>query len=93
MHIDDKTIKQLEAYGKIKLTEAQRELAKKDLQEILAMTNTLSELNRDESVQTAYEHKNIMREDIKENSCCRDLMLKNAPSVKDGFFSVPKTVE
>ena len=34
-----------------------------------------------------------LREDLPKESLSRDLLLRGAPDVKDGFFRVPRTVE
>lgn len=93
MLIDEKNIKQLEIYSKIELTDRERALAKTDLEEILTFMKTLSEIKTDNETQTVSEQKNIMREDEEKFSPNRDLILQNAPDVKDGCFKVPKTVE
>jgi len=37
--------------------------------------------------------ENVFREDVVENGDEREQLLKNAPSIKNGMFKVPRTVE
>lgn len=67
----------------------------KDLNSILTYFEKLNELDTEGIPPTAHvvELKNRFRDDEIKPSIDRDLALKNAPSIKDGCFKVPKIIE
>lgn len=95
MIIQDETIEYVAALAKIKLSEEEKEQAKKDLGEILGYMERMNELDTDgvEPMSHAFLVSNVFREDVVTNGNEREEMLQNAPKQKDGCFVVPKTVE
>ncbi|AEA00229.1 MULTISPECIES: Asp-tRNA(Asn)/Glu-tRNA(Gln) amidotransferase subunit GatC [Aerococcus] len=63
--------------------------------EILDMVEKLSEVDTEgvEVMTHGINLKNIMRDDQPEAGTDRDLMLKNAPTKRDGFIVVPASFE
>ncbi len=93
MKIDNSLLIQLESLSKIELSESERELARKDLQSILNFIDTLSELTTDGFEESTSEIVNSVREDAVTAAPDREAIMQNAPSVKEGFFAVPKVIE
>lgn len=95
MKINDELITYLEKLAKVELTNEEREQCSTDLQDIVSYMDVLSELDTQgiEPLSHSFPVTNVMRGDEVKPSLNRDDVLKNAPQVKDGFFSVPKTVE
>lgn len=95
MKINNETVAYLEKLARIELTDEERVECCSDLQDIVSHMDILSELDTQdaEPLSQSFSAKNVMREDEVKPSLDRDTALKNAPRVKDVFFSVPKTVE
>lgn len=95
MQITDQTLEYVSALAKLKLTEEEKERAKKDLGEILGYMDTMNELDTTgiEPMSHTFPIKNVFREDVVKNGDDRENLLANAPQQKDGCFVVPKTVE
>ncbi len=95
MIIDDKLTEYLEELSRLRLTEEEKEKAKKDLSGILSYVDRLNELDTTnvEPMSHPYDFTNNFRADEAKASFDRELILKNAPKKKDGCFLVPKTVE
>lgn len=95
MQITDEIIRYVSALAKLDLEEEEKTRVKKDLGNILGYIETMSELNTEdvEPISHVLPVKNVFREDEVTNTENRDSLLGNAPSKKDGYFQVPKTVE
>lgn len=95
MTITDETIDYVAALAKLKLSDEEKENAKKDLGSIIGYMETMNELNTDniEPMSHVFPIRNVFREDKVTNEPNRDILLSNAPDSKDGCFKVPKTVE
>lgn len=93
--ITDETIEYIGILAKLELSEAEKEQAKKDMEEMLCYIDKLNELDTEgvEPLSHVFPVSNVFREDIVENTDAREQMLWNAPEVKDGSYKVPKTVE
>lgn len=93
--IDDETMEYVEILAKLKLSPAEREQAKTDMQKMLDYVDKLNELDTSkvEPMTHIFEMGNVFREDEVTNGDDRDAMLANAPEVKEGQYKVPKTVE
>lgn len=90
--ISDEMLDHLAMLSRLQIEEGEREGLKADLQEILSYMQVLEgveevPVSRQESAFAA------LREDVAGPSFSRDALLKNAASVKDGAFQVPRTVE
>lgn len=95
MEINDKLVSYVAELAHLKIDDAQRAQAAADLARMIGYVDKLSELDTAgvEPMSHAFPVVNVFREDEVKPSMERDLILKNAPAVKDGCFLVPKTVE
>ena len=95
MEINDKLVSYVAELAHLKLDDDQRAQAAADLARMIGYVDQLSELDTDgvEPMSHAFPVVNVFREDEVKPSMERELILKNAPAVKDGCFLVPKTVE
>lgn len=93
--ITDEIIDYVSILAKLRLSAEDREQAKKDMESMLQYIDMLNELDTDEvePMSHIFPLENVFREDVVENGDERELLLKNAPSVKNGMFKVPRTVE
>ena len=95
MKIDDKLVAYVAELAHLKVDDAQKRQAADDLARMIGYVDKLSELDTDgvEPMSHAFPVTNVFREDEVRESMARELVLANAPAVKDGCFLVPKTVE
>ncbi len=95
MQITDETIDYVGILAKLELSPEEKEQAKKDMTNMLEYVGKLNELDTEgvEPMSHTFSLNNVFREDIVVNKDDRDNMLKNAPEVKDGAYSVPKTFD
>ena len=95
MEINDKLVSYVAELAHLKIDDAQRAQAASDLARMIGYVDKLSELDTDgvEPMSHAFPVVNVFREDEVKPSMERELILENAPAVKDGCFLVPKTVE
>lgn len=95
MEITDKLVSYVAELAHLKLDEAQRETAARDLARMIGYVDKLAELDTEgvEPMSHAFPVKNVFREDEVRESMDRERVLRNAPAQKDGCFLVPKTVE
>lgn len=95
MRINDETIEYVAALAKLELSHEEREKAKVDLESIITYMDILNELDTEsmEPMSHVFPIVNVFREDIVVNEPNREMLLRNAPEQKDGYFKVPKTVE
>ena len=95
MEISDELIEYLQGLGRIRLSEEEKVITKKNLGDILGYIDKLNELDTTgvEAMSHACERTNVYREDEVTNGDMRNEILSNSPHSKDGAFVVPKTVE
>ena len=95
MEITDKLVAYVAELAHLKLDGEQRAQAAADLARMIGYVDKLSELDTEgvEPMSHAFPVTNVFREDEVRDSMDRELVLANAPAVKDGCFLVPKTVE
>ncbi len=93
--IDDNTIEYIAILAKLELSEHEKEQAKSDMSRMLNYIDKLGELDTEgvEAMSHVFSNQNVFREDEVMNENDRENILRNAPSVKDGMFKVPRTVE
>lgn len=95
MDINDELISKLERLAKLKLSEEERSIIKKDLKNILDMIDKIQEV--DTSNVAPLEHINddinVLRDDIAKNEITNDEALKNAPEISDNYIAVPKVID
>ena len=93
--ITDETIEYVGILAKLKLSGAEKEQAKEDMQKMLNYIDKLDELDTTgvEPMSHVFPIHNVFREDVVTNGDDRERLLANAPEEKDGQYQVPKTVE
>ncbi|MBR3308234.1 MAG: Asp-tRNA(Asn)/Glu-tRNA(Gln) amidotransferase subunit GatC [Lachnospiraceae bacterium] len=93
--ISDETIEYVGILSKLKLSDEEKESAKKDLAEMLDYIDMLGELDTEgvEPMSHVHDVSNRFREDEVTNGDCRDMILANAPEERDGAFVVPRTFD
>ena len=87
-------LKKDEILGKLSLSDAEKEAAKKDMEEMLDYIDQLNELDTTgiEPMSHVFPVNNVFREDVVTNGDGSAATLSNAPVQKDGGFKVPKTI-
>lgn len=95
MAIDKDTVKYTADLAKIIVSDEETEDTAKDLNKILNYIGIMDELDTQgvEPMSHVLPLKNIFREDVVMISEDRENILRNAPKQKDGYFTVPKTVD
>lgn len=95
VHIDDEMIDYIGILAKLELSDEEKELAKKDMENMLEYVEVLNELDTEdiEPMINVHSYNNVFREDIVIQEDDRNNMLSNAPSVRDNQYVVPKTVD
>jgi aspartyl-tRNA(Asn)/glutamyl-tRNA(Gln) amidotransferase subunit C len=94
-HISDETIDYVGILAKLELSAAEKESAKKDMEQMLDYIDEMNELDTDgvEPMSHVFDVSNVFREDVVTNGNGHDEVLANAPEVKDGAYKVPRTFE
>ena len=95
MDIDIKQIEKVATLSRIKLSDAEKDIFREQLTDILGYIEKLKELNTDDVTPMAYATsiKNVFREDQQKSSFPRQEILELSPSSANGFFKVPKVLE
>jgi len=94
--IDEKTVKHAARLSRIKLSEKEAGLYRRQLADILGYISKLGEVNTSNTPPTSHpleSLKNVFRKDIVRKSLSVEDALRNAPKRKNGFFSVPKILD
>ena len=93
--ISDETIEYVGILSKLKLDEAEKAQAKKDLEEMLDYIDQLGELDTEGVEPMSHVHPDVnrFREDVVTNGDMREDILANAPEERDGAFVVPRTFD
>ena len=86
MSIDREVVKKIAKLSRLKLTVAETETTAKELSEVLVFVKKLEKIN----TSSVSPMTTVTPMESKDRS---DEILRNAPSVKEGFFSVPKVIE
>jgi len=90
--LDEKQIKKLASLARMEVGEKEVNELQKEMESVLGYVEQISEIVAEESEKVVGEHRNIMRDDDnphKAGEYTKDI-LKEAPSVKEGFFEVKK---
>ncbi len=95
MQITDETIEYVGILAKLELSEEEKEQAKKDMSNMLDYVGKLNELDTEgvEPMSHTFSVHNVFREDVVTNGDDREIMLANAPEMKDGAYKVTKNLE
>ena len=95
MSIDNQTVRKVSKLAKIKINEKEETKLIEELNNILGWVDELKKVNTEqvEPMLSVFNESMIMRKDEVSSETSEELVLKNAPKSKSGFFVVPKVVE
>ena len=95
MSIDNKIVRKVSKLAKIRIKEEEETKLIKELNNILGWVDELKKVNTDqiEPMLSVFNESMIMRKDEVSSETSDELVLKNAPESKSGFFVVPKVIE
>ena len=87
-------LKHVASLAKLELTEAELDQFTTQMDQIIEMANTLSQVKTDEKpTSQVCEETNVFREDQVVKSQTRDELFENVPEAADGFIKVPAIIE
>ena len=95
MSIDNKTVRKVSKLAKIKINEKEETKLIEELNNILGWVDELKKVDTEkiEPMLSVFNESMVMRKDEVSSEISNELVLKNAPESKSGFFVVPKVVE
>ena len=95
MSIDNKTVKKVSKLEKIRINEREESKLIEELNNILGWVDELKKVDTEkiEPMLSVFNESMVMRRDEVFSETSDELVLKNAPESKSGFFVVPKVVE
>ena len=95
MSIDNKTVKKVSKLAKIRINEREESKLIEELNNILGWVDELKKVDTEkiEPMLSVFNESMVMRKDAVFSETSDELVLKNAPESKSGFFVVPKVVE
>jgi len=95
MSIDNKTVKKVSKLAKIRINEREESKLIEELNNILGWVDELKKVDTEkiEPMLSVFNESMVMRKDEVLSETSDELVLKNAPESKSGFFVVPKVVE
>lgn len=81
--------------ARLELSDEEAELMKQELSKIIEYVNEINSAKADAENPTfqTFEKQTLMREDKPRRNSETEEILKNAPSRRDNYFSVPKVIE
>ncbi len=94
MKISKETVEYLGKLSRIELSQDEKDLLSKQLEDILNYFESLNKLNTKDTSPTCHvvALKNVFRKDVCKESLPSDKVLKNAPAKDESYFKVPKIV-
>ena len=95
MSIDNKTVRKVSKLAKIRINEQEEKKLIEELNNILGWVDELKKVDTEktEPMLSVFNESMVMRRDEVFSETSDELVLKNAPESKSGFFVVPKVVE
>ena len=95
MSIDNKTVRKVSKLAKIRINELEEKKLIEELNNILGWVDELKKVDTEkiEPMLSVFNESMVMRRDEVFSETSDELVLKNAPESKSGFFVVPKVVE
>jgi aspartyl-tRNA(Asn)/glutamyl-tRNA(Gln) amidotransferase subunit C len=95
MKITKQEVEHVAALARLELSEQEKELLTSQLSNILTYVEKLNELDTKGVEPTAHvlDIKNVMRDDVPEESLSQERALANAPEKATGHYKVPKIIE
>ena len=93
--ITTKDVEYVAGLAQLRLDADTKQRLVKEMGEILAYMDKLSELDTDDidAMMHVLDISNVYREDVVGESLDQDTALKNAPSTHDGYFVVPRILD
>jgi len=94
MEVNEELINNLAKLARLRFSGTEKELIRKDLQQMIAFVDKLNELDTTgvEPLLHMSDSTNILREDLVQGSISREEGLKNAPDTDGVYFRVPKVI-
>tara|TARA_B100001564_G_scaffold85940_1_gene69743 strand:+ start:325 stop:612 length:288 start_codon:yes stop_codon:yes gene_type:complete len=95
MSIDNQTVRKVSKLAKIKINEKEETKLIEELNNILGWVDELKKVDTKqiEPMLSVFNESMVMRKDEVSSETLDELVLKNAPESKSGFFVVPKVIE
>ena len=95
MSIDNQTVRKVSKLAKIRINEQEEIKLIKELNNILGWVDELKKVDTEkiEPMLSVFNESMVMRKDEVSSETSDELVLKNAPESKSGFFVVPKVIE
>ena len=95
MSIDNKTVRKVSKLAKIRINEQEETKLIMELNNILGWVDELKKVDTEkiEPMLSVFNESMVMRRDEVFSETSDELVLKNAPESKSGFFVVPKVVD
>ena len=95
MSIDNQTVRKVSKLAKIKINEKEENKLIEELNNILGWVDELKKVDTEqiEPMLSVFNESMTMRKDEVSSEISDELVLKNAPESKSGFFVVPKVIE
>ena len=95
MPIDNQTVRKVSKLAKIKINEKEENKLIEELNNILGWVDELKKVDTEqiEPMLSVFNESMTMRKDEVSSEISDELVLKNAPESKSGFFVVPKVIE
>ncbi|GAF36450.1 Asp-tRNA(Asn)/Glu-tRNA(Gln) amidotransferase subunit GatC [Lentilactobacillus farraginis] len=93
--ISEDQVKHVAELAKLKIDDDQLPYFTTQLDKIIGLFETLSEVDTDgvEPTSSVTDQVNVMREDIADNWHQRQALLDNAPDTQDGYIRVPTIID
>ena len=93
--IDNNMVDQLAHLARLEFGEAAKKEILNDLNRMLAFVEKLSELDTDRVEPLIYmtDERNVLRQDLPEQSVSQKEALMNAPKKDSDYFKAPKVIE
>lgn len=95
MEVTDALIENLARLSRLQFDEKEKEMIRKDLQQMIGFVDKLQELDTRgvEPLLHMSDRVNVLREDKVKGSVNREEALRNAPDTDGVFFKVPKVIK
>jgi aspartyl-tRNA(Asn)/glutamyl-tRNA(Gln) amidotransferase subunit C len=95
MSIDNSTVRKVASLARIEIESEEEDQLINELNNILGWVDELQKVNTQnvEPMLSVFNESMPMREDSSESNYTNELILKNSPEKKSGFFVVPKVIE
>jgi len=92
--VDKETVRKVAKLARLELTNKELDKFSKDMEDITKAFSVIKKVKTDgvEPTFQPVERKNVLRDDVIEESISRDVLLKNLKNQEKGFIKGPKVV-